>query len=85
MVPLWLIADGNGSGRQPSKLDAEADHFRAFVDSVVQLVIPFNLHGHCVGFLSLSGKLARDVYNNTDLALLTAIAIQASLSASAPT
>jgi hypothetical protein len=32
-----------------------------------------------VGFLSLGGKLSRYVYTNTDLSLLTAIAMQAAV------
>jgi hypothetical protein len=82
--PLWLTVGHSGGGRQPSKLHADVDHFQALIEAGVQLVIPFNRHGHCVGFLSLGGKQSRDVYTNTDLSLLTAIAMQASLSASAP-
>ena len=81
--PLWLLTDRAGGGRRRTAPSADVDRFQDLLEAGVQFVISFNHHGHCLGFLSLGGKRSWDVYTNTDLSLLTAIAVQATLSAAA--
>jgi len=51
-----------------------------FSDLDVTIVVPFHHHNACRGFLFLGHKRSRDIYTKTDLTLLTAVAMQTSLS-----
>jgi len=50
-----------------------------FSELQVTLVVPFLIQNECKAFLILSQKLSHDVYTKTDVSLLTAVAMQASL------
>ena len=60
--------------------DDHTDIHKIFRNLQVSLVVPFHFENKCKALLILSDKISRDVYTTTDISLLTAVAMQASLS-----
>jgi hypothetical protein len=50
-----------------------------FSELDVTIVVPFHHQNECMGFLVLGHKRSRDIYTKTDITLLTAVAMQTSL------